>query len=166
MKQSHQPNKFLSQLSVTAAVFTSRLDVLPANISPLGSLGFFGNPVFYGISIIAFDFLIKGIYPGVWFTYLGFACYPLLGYLSKRIVKNELVLLPLASLLFFLISNFGVWWYWYDHTLPKLILCYTLAVPFYGRTLLSDMFFGYGYIALTHLKWLKKMRLSTLLTVE
>jgi hypothetical protein len=118
----------------------------------LGSFGFFGHPVLFGISILAFDLLVKGIYPGFWLTYLGFACYPLLGWLAQGSVRKQLLLLPMASFLFFLLSNLGVWWYWYDHTFEKLLVCYALAVPFYSRTLLSDICFGYGYLLLRQLR--------------
>lgn len=136
-----------NSLTTTLAVFGSRLGYLPANFSPLGSLGFFGNPVLYFASIIIFDQLVGGTYAGAWLTYLGFAAYPLLGWVARQ-TGRELVLLPIASLCFFFLSNLGSWWYWYPHTLEGLLLCYTLALPFFTRTLLSDLVFGYGYCAL------------------
>lgn len=148
MKQLPPLNKVLTQLALATSVGVSRLGILPANISPLGSYGFFGNPVFYAVSIVAFDLLIKGIYPGFWLTYIGFACYPLLGYLTRKSLGKQMLALPLASFLFFLLSNLGVWWYWYDHTWAELMLCYALAVPFYARTLVGDLVFGYGYLVL------------------
>jgi hypothetical protein len=158
-KFPHLTNWSSSQLLATLVVFVSRLNVLPANISPLGSLGFFGNPLLYALSIMAFDLGVKGIYPGVWFTYAGFAVYPLLGWLTKNQVRKQLVALPVASFLFFIISNFGVWWYWYDHTWVKLITCYTLALPFYTRTLISDMVFGYGYLLYIYRgEWLNEIK--------
>lgn len=129
-------------------VFTSRLGFLPANLSPLGSFGFFSqNYLLYFTTIIIFDWLVGGFYPGFWMTYLGFAAYPLLGKVAKN-THQRLILLPLASFLFFLISNAGVWWDWYPHTLEGLTTCYLLAIPFYTRTLLGDLGFGYGYLGL------------------
>ncbi len=159
MKQLLQTN-ILRQTLTAGLVFISRLDILPANVSPLGSFGFFGNPILFTASIVAFDLLVKGIYPGFWLTYIGFACYAILGKVSKNSLKRQLVLLPFASFLFFLISNLGVWWYWYDHTLADLLLCYTLAIPFYSRTLLSDLLFGYSYIVLKNFNWIKKTLFS------
>ncbi len=147
-----------NQVLSSFLVFGSRLDVLPANISPLGTFGFFGNPLLFFVSILAFDIGVKGFYPGVLFTYLGFAFYPLLGQLTKNHTKSQLLALPVASFLFFIMSNFGVWWYWYDHTWPELMLCYSLAVPFYTRTLIGDLGFGYGYIVIRNFK-----RISALL---
>lgn len=141
--------RWISQLLVASGVFLSRLSILPANVKPVGSYGFFGNPFLYGISILAFDLFIKGFYPGFWLTYLGFAMYPLLGFAARQShhsTRLALIFIPLASFLFFLLSNLGVWYYWYPHTVAGLATCFLLALPFYTRTLLSDLMFGYGYL--------------------
>ena len=141
-----------SSISTAAAVFVSRLGYLPANVSPLGSFGFFGqNRWLFFITIVLFDWLVGGFYPGFWVTYLGFATYPFLGKLAKD-TRLKIILLPLASFLFFLISNLGVWWYWYPHTWAGLTACYLLAVPFYKRTLVGDLVFGYGYLLVANLR--------------
>lgn len=144
MKKSAKQN--FKSITTATAVFISRLGYLPANVSPLGSFGFFGkNKWLFFATIILFDWLVGGFYPGFWVTYLGFAMYPLLGKLAGD-TRLKLILLPLASFSFFLISNFGVWWYWYPHTLSGLTTCYLLAVPFYKKTLIGDLVFGYGYL--------------------
>ncbi len=156
-----------------ALVFASRLSILPANFSPLGSYGFFGaNSWLYFLTIVAFDTWVGGYYPGWLFTYLGFSAYPLLGMVARRIEGSvregggqrlgaepsrlnqwlrrliiPVLLLPLASFVFFLISNLGVWWYWYPRTWTGLMMCYTLALPFYQRTLIGDLSFGYAWTA-------------------
>lgn len=133
--------------------YVSRFNLLPANISPLGAYGFFGgNVLFYFLSIIAFDWLKGGFYQGFIWTYLGFAAYPLFAFLARKSTKRQVFLLPLASFAFFLLSNFGVFWPWYEHTWQGLLTCYTLALPFYIRTLLSDLGFGYGFLLLKKLK--------------
>ena len=48
-----------------------------------------------------------------------------------------------ASTLFFLLSNFGVWLGgWYAMTLSGLLACYAAAIPFYGYTLAGDLAFS------------------------
>jgi hypothetical protein len=138
--------KKLSKIITPILVYISRFGFLPANISPLGSFGFFGGNFFlYFLTIVAFDFTKGGFYSGFIFTYVGFAMYWLLGKLAKT-QKSKLLLLPIASFSFFLVSNFGVWLYWYPHTLSGLVTCYTLAIPFYKSTLMGDLFFGYGFM--------------------
>ena len=125
----------------------SRFGFLPANVSPLGSFGFFSkSPWLYFLSIVLFDQIRGGWYSGFWWTYLGFACYPVFGYLARKRRFLALPLLPLASFSFFLFSNFGSFLFMYPRTLDGLLLCYTLALPFYARTLVGDLVFGYGYI--------------------
>lgn len=147
---------WVKSITASTLVFLSRLTILPANIKPVGAFGFFGNPILYFASIIAFDMFIKGFYPGFWITYLGFAAYPILGFIAKqsrRSTRSSLLLLPTASFLFFLISNFGVWLLWYPATWQGLLACYLLAVPFYTRTLVGDLVFGYGYLFWKEKAW-------------
>jgi hypothetical protein len=151
--------KLLSNFFLTSLVFISRLSMLPANVSPLGSFGFFGKKwIWYFSSILAFDALVGGFYQGFWWTYAGFLVYPLFGYLSRAKVSRQLMLLPAASMAFFLLSNFGVFLAWYEFSLQGFLTCYALALPFYSRTLLGDLFFGYGFMAVRYL--VKQHRLS------
>lgn len=144
-----------SPTSLLTAVLTyvSRFNFLPANISPLGAYGFFGgNLFFYFASIVAFDFFKGGFYQGFWWTYLGFAVYPFFAFLSRKFAKKEWLFLPMASFSFFVLSNFGVFLSWYDHSWQGLLSCYALALPFYSRTLLGDLIFGYGFLLLKKLQ--------------
>lgn len=154
----------LRSISLILLVFVSRLGFLPGNISPLGSYGFFSHWGLYFVSIVAFDRFIGGSYSGFWWTYLGFAAYPLFGWLYHRLeqrAKSSLpsngatrstrsiqalqwLLIPSASFAFFVLSNFGVWLHWYPHTLDGILTCYALAIPFYVRTLIGDLTFGWG----------------------
>ncbi len=69
-----------------------------------------------------------------------------------------------ASVLFFLATNWAVWQFspWYAKNLVGLIHCYTLALPFFRNTLLGDLFytsvlFG-AYEAI--MVWAKRRKLS------
>jgi hypothetical protein len=49
----------------------------------------------------------------------------------------------LGACLFYIITNFGVWSLGsYGYNLEGLILCYTLALPFFGNTLISTLIFA------------------------
>ena len=68
----------------------------------------------------------------------------------------------IASTLFFLVSNLGVWASgWYPATGEGLIACFVAAIPFYGYTLAGDLFFSGvmfgGYAAVTAGKPVSKM---------
>jgi len=133
--------------TATVVLLSRIVKFLPANISPLGSFGFFSQqPAWFFLSILIFDTFFAGSYRGALWTYLAFASYPLLGFLARKNQARQVLLLPLASLLFFLISNFGVWLNWYPNTSAGLVQCYVLALPFYWRTLIGDVIFAYGFL--------------------
>jgi len=59
----------------------------------------------------------------------------LIAYLQKGAV--------ISSLMFFVITNFGVWTSgWYGYTLQGLITCYIMAIPFFVNTLTSTVLFS------------------------
>tara|TARA_B100000242_G_C42713312_1_gene333377 strand:- start:240 stop:497 length:258 start_codon:yes stop_codon:yes gene_type:complete len=49
----------------------------------------------------------------------------------------------LGALLFFIITNFGVWLSGlYGYNIEGIIKCYVLAIPFFGYTLISTLLFS------------------------
>lgn len=138
---------FLAKVFGAVVVFVLRLHVLPPNVSALGAYGFFGNSIsLFFFNILVFDYLVGGHYKGYLFTYLAFLAYPLFSKSAQNSTKKQVLYLPLASFVFFLVSNFGVWLYWYPHTIDGLLKCYLLALPFYRNTLIGDLVFGWGYL--------------------
>lgn len=95
------------------------------------------------------------------FVYGSFATIILLGrFLASRAPRNGWILAGslcgatlLGSVLFFLVSNFGVFLQGdYGFTFAGLTRCYVAALPFFGNTLAGDAFFGvllFGSAALT-----------------
>jgi hypothetical protein len=148
----------IQSLASPGLILASRWFTLLPNVSAVGAYGFFGqNFVGFYLVIAAYDWLTSGFYSGFIFTYLGFLGYFVLGRLARSLFKRNanaklsLILMPLASFWFFLVSNFGVWLFWYPPTWQGLISCYLAAVPFYRNTLLGDMFFtglvlGWKYV--------------------
>jgi hypothetical protein len=79
-----------------------------------------------------------------WTVYATLAATSLLGPIANKpkIGRWLLPLLPLgASTLFFLTTNLATWadGQIYPLTAAGLLECYTLALPFFGRTLLADL---------------------------
>lgn len=80
------------------------------------------------------------------FTYLGFALYVVIGRLvpSKELAPAIIGGAALAgSIQFFLITNFGSWVASADYprSFAGLMQCYLAGVPYYLKTLLSDLLF-------------------------
>jgi hypothetical protein len=78
--------------------------------------------------------------------YGSFAAYALIGRLIRQGELSPMVIggaALLASLQFFLLTNFAVWLgTLYPHTLAGLMECYLAGAPFYQRTLAGDLFFS------------------------
>lgn len=125
-----------------------RFELLPPNVSGVGAVGFTSPSIWLLImTTFGFDLVKGGFYSGFWWTYVGFLGYWLLGWLAGKSITKKLAFLPLASLLFFLVSNFGVWLSWYPQNWQGFLTCYTLALPFYRNTLVGDLVFGWGWMA-------------------
>ena len=126
----------------------SRILPLPPNFSPVIAITLFGSLYFKDknlafiapISIILISDLILGFVPNI-NTYL-----PLIFvyFFSRKINRMSIVNLFIASLIFFLTSNFGVWLLssWYPKSFAGLIMSYEAALPFFRNTLLSTLLFG------------------------
>ena len=92
----------------------------------------------------------------IW-VYIGFALIVGIGRLSIKKIgfQNIFVGSLLSSVVFFLLSNFGVWYHslvW-PQTGAGLVGCYAFAVPYFWNTLAGDLIFsglifgGYAYVS-------------------
>jgi hypothetical protein len=76
------------------------------------------------------------------FVYGSFVLHAWLGRLLCRITGGGLIAAIAGALLFFLVTNFGVWLEGglYPRTSEGLVQCYTMAIPFFKSTLLGNLF--------------------------
>lgn len=95
--------------------------------------------------------LILGFHPTMAWVYLGFLCVGLMGLWIKpqQGLKTVLPGSFLGTLIFFVVSNFGVWVSGglYPMTQEGLIACFVLAIPFVWSQLAADFFFNGLYFA-------------------
>ena len=66
--------------------------------------------------------------------------------LSHKNTPNRVGLAAVVSAIqFFIISNFGVWLSGtiYSFDIEGLIQCYVMAIPFFGNTLVSELFYSF-----------------------
>ncbi|NNE29749.1 MAG: hypothetical protein HKN16_08930 [Saprospiraceae bacterium] len=155
----------------------SRLLPHPANFTPVGAMALFGA-AYYRKAIFAFlvpfaalwisDLLLNNIllsqfYDGfVWmgnlWVYLGFAIIIVLGRntLSKWTPKSLLGVTLTATLLWFLVVNFGVWmgpFSLYGKSLSGLFATYAAAIPYDLKTLAGNLV--YTAVLFGGFEWLK-----------
>ena len=126
----------------------ARLIPHPPNFSPVTAIALFSGLNFknkkFAFLIPILILFISDLFIGIslinLFVYSGFL---LIVQLGSKISSIRFLNIILASLIFFIISNFGVWIIGYPKTIDGLILCYTMAIPFFGYSLAGDLFFGY-----------------------
>lgn len=149
-------------LMIVAAAL-SRLLPHPFNFTPIGAMALFGAAYFsdkrlaFIVPFLAMwlsDLWLNNVtYPSAngfqWtgnaWVYGSFALIALLGFGLLRRVKVAAVLGTslLASILFFLITNFSVWLgsTGYPQNMTGLLACYGAGIPFFWNTIAGDLFY-------------------------
>ena len=138
-----------SSLGIFLVLAASRFIPHPPNFTSLLALSFY-VPAILGIRylpalIISFfitDFFI-GFHSVTLFTWGSII---LIGLTSRFFLSNIITRITgslLGACIFFLITNFGVWSLGsYGYTFEGLILCFTLAIPFFAYNLISTFIFA------------------------
>jgi hypothetical protein len=157
-KNGFQPLAFT--LTVAAALL--RLVPHPPNFAPIGAVALFGGAKLKGwqaflvplLAMLVTDPMrsyMEGRYPAYgWFTLVTYSSFMISVVLGRVFLRHSPGVARIASvtllgsLQFYLITNFPSWasaHSWYPHTWTGLVACYTAALPFFGRTVVSDLFY-------------------------
>lgn len=151
---SKENKKILGVIAVILLVAASRLVKHPYNFTPITAMALFAG--FYlrkqwGIIFPLLGMLVSDYFIGFYDWKLMAAVYVGIGagfyigwFLQNRIKWYSVILSALvASILFFIISNFSVWFFyeWYPHTLAGLMQCFALAIPFFKKSLAGDLIY-------------------------
>ncbi|MBP7088351.1 MAG: hypothetical protein KBB01_03525 [Candidatus Omnitrophica bacterium] len=121
------------------------------NFAPITAIALFSGAylnkkysLWVPISLYIISDLIIGLHQLVIFTWGSVLLITLLGRLIQKrrsLIVNSFYAL-ISSLVFFIISNFGVWLNgWYGYTYSGLVECYIMAIPFLRLSLLADLLF-------------------------
>lgn len=137
----------------------------PANVAPIGAMALFGGaylPKRYALLLPIAALFVSDIFLGFYsvmpFVYGSFVVIGLIGMwlASHKHIGTILLASLVSSVLFFLITNFGVWVVGngYPKTLAGLASCFFYAIPFFRNTLGGDVlytgiFFG-GFEVLSY----------------
>ncbi len=130
----------------------SRLIPHPPNFTPLAAMALAGGvyldrrfALLVPLMALFLTDAILGFHNLMAFVYGSFLAIGLLGFWLRNHKKPVVVFgsALASSVLFFIVTNFGVWAMdgatLYPKTLAGLIECYTLAIPFFRNTLLGDL---------------------------
>jgi len=131
------------------ALAASRFIPHPPNFTSLLALSFY-IPAILGIRfipILVVSFIITDLFIGFHSVALfTWGSIILIGLFSKFFLSSTTKRISgalIGAILFFIITNFGVWSLGtYGHTIEGLITCYTLAIPFFGNTIIGTIIFS------------------------
>ena len=143
----------MKQFNICVGIFVvlaaSRFIPHPPNFTSLIALSFY-VPALLGmryipavvISFAITDFII-GYHTGTHWTW---GSVLMIGFISSYFTKDlffRLLGAVFAGVIFFLITNFGVWTSgMYGYTFEGLLNCFVLAIPFFTYTLISTLIYS------------------------
>src|ERR1035437_224802 len=146
--------RFIVLATMILAAAASRLIPHPPNFTPIAALALFGGAQFSSkraaflvpLAGLFLSDLVFGFYAITPVVYGSFALTVCLGF-SLRHQRNALQVTGATiagAVLFFVLTNFGVWAFetLYPKTMVGLAECYALAIPFFWNTLLSSLLYS------------------------
>jgi len=158
----------MNYIKISVGIFftlaASRFIPHPPNFTSLMALSFY-VPALLGaryLPALILSFLITDLFVGFHeVTFFTWGSVVVIGLSAKFFLKSKLSRIAGAltgAVIFFVITNFGVWSLGsYGYTVEGLIICYMLALPFFGNTLISTIIFAAMIeVILERKKFLKK----------
>jgi hypothetical protein len=146
--------RLIALLSAILAAAALRLVPHPPNFTPIGAMALFSG-AYLGRRGLAFaaplgalllSDLVLGFYHGMATVSFSVALIVMLGMvaLQKTSALRVGTLAIVSSVLFFVITNFGMWLFsgFYPRTWAGLEACYIAAIPFFQNTLAGDLFYA------------------------
>ena len=137
-------------LGIFLALAVSRFVPHPPNFTSLIALSFYVPAIFgrqYIPAVIlsfAITDLVIGYHYGTFFTWGSVLLIGLISnYFGKTLIKRLSGAL-IGAIIFFIVSNFGVWISgMYEYSLNGIISCYTAAIPFFAYSAISTILFSF-----------------------
>ena len=146
--------RLIALLSAIVGAAALRLVPHPPNFAPIGAMALFSG-AYLGRRTLAFvaplaalllSDLVLGFYHGQATVYFSVALIVMIGMvaLQRRSALRIGGAALASSILFFVITNFGMWLSsgFYPRTLAGLEACYVAAIPFFQNSLAGDLFYA------------------------
>ena len=133
------------------AGFLMRLLPHAPNFVPVAAIAVFAGAylnkrmtIFIPLAIMMITDLIIGLHDVVLYTWGAFLLIGLMNtWLKNRVTAgNVFISTVISAMLFFIITNFGVWLAWYAHTWEGFTTCYINAIPFLRNRLLGNIIYA------------------------
>ncbi len=158
----------ITGIIVLFAVLRMIIDI--PNVTPVMAMALLGGAliskkqfaVILPLAVLFLSDLVIGFYSGflMAFVYGSFVIVSLIGLWLRNHLRTVNVVLAslVSSVLFFVLTNFGVWaeGLWYPMTAEGLQQCFALALPFFknelaGTLVFSMLFFGMYQLSVRHI---------------
>lgn len=152
--------KLINPFLIIGIAAVLRLLPHPPNFAPIAAMALFGGTYLnkryaFVVPLVAMfvSDLFLGLHATMSFVYGSFLLSGIIGILIRSNKKAQTIIFAsiFSSIIFYLITNFGVWLVsgLYPKTFNGLLQSYTYALPFFRNTVLGDLvytglFFG-GY---------------------
>lgn len=145
-------SRFFAVLGFICLGVASRFFPHPPNFTAINAIALFGVCALGSLRIslvtvltaMLLSDLAIGLHSTILFVYLGFGLVVCMGHWLRSCRLP--ILLIASSMLFFAITNFGVWLIdpLYPRTFSGLGACYLAAIPFLGNQILGDLTYGFA----------------------
>lgn len=142
-------------ISLILILAFSRLLPHPPNFTPIIAAAmlsaYFFRNIYVSLLVLIISMILSDLIIGFYSNYfLVYFSLLLIVVIFSKIIKkinfkNLFLYGIFSSLIFFIITNFGVWAFGslYEKNLFGLINCYILAIPFFTNTVFSTIFYSY-----------------------
>jgi hypothetical protein len=155
MPKSNTKSQKISIFIIIILAVVARLIPHAPNFAPIGGLALFSGSHFkkkvallIPLAAMFISDIFLGFHKAIPYVYVSFIVIALIGGLIKNSKWQSILKASFASsVLFFFITNFGVWatGTMYQKNLTGLIQCYGFGMPFFRNTLVSDLFYSYSF---------------------
>tara|TARA_Y100000590_G_scaffold292793_1_gene329661 strand:+ start:2031 stop:2567 length:537 start_codon:yes stop_codon:yes gene_type:complete len=160
LKLSEILKREIFPISLIFILAFARLIPHPPNFTPIIAVaimsGYFFKNIKFSFLVLLISMLLSdlfiGFYENIIFVYASLLLITFVFHKRSYKInfKNIFIFSFVGSLIFFIISNFGVWLLDspgvnnipYEKNLNGLIECYIFAIPFFGNTFLSTIIFA------------------------
>jgi hypothetical protein len=147
------------------------------NFAPIAAIALFSGAYldkrivpWVPLAIMIVSDLIIGLHGVIFYTWGSFILIGFIGMWLKnrRTPANIFSATVFSAVLFFIITNFGVWLAWYPHTWEGLSACYIRAIPFFRSTVLGNLVFSLALFGSYELakKWIGESKYRPVLLTE
>ena len=149
-------NNYYVIIGITVLLVIARLLPHPPNFTPILGMAVFSGAIIstrfiaYLVPLLAMllSDLYLGFHAGMPIIYFSLAVCVLIGtFIESRVsVLNSFLSISFGVLVFFLITNFVVWYGsgMYEFSISGLMTCYFMGLPFVQNTFISSILYGMG----------------------